>query len=62
MTNHELNASFLNSVEASCCARDLRQAFWDALPFLLEQRERNGMYSIREAVDVITSGSYKKGA
>ena len=61
MTNHELNASFLSSVEASLCARQNRNAFWEALPYLLERREKNDMYSIKEAIDDIVRGRHLKG-
>lgn len=56
MTVHQHNASFLAGVEASLCARQQRNLFWEALPYLLERRERNGMYSIKEAISDIING------
>lgn len=55
MNTHQLNASFLSSVEASLCGRQQRSLFWEALPYLLERRERNGMYSVRDAIDDVLS-------
>lgn len=60
MTKYEHNASFLSAVEASLCARNQRAVFWDALAYLLERRDRNGMYSIREAIEDIQDGKHIK--
>lgn len=59
MGKHSQNATFLASVEASCCARQLRNQFWEALPFLLAMRESNGAYAISEAIEDVAKETYK---
>lgn len=55
---HRSNARFLESVEASLCARGMREQFWTALPWLLSERAMNGMFSVREAVDAIENDHF----